>query len=147
MKERLKFFKKRMAVSDRPWQDITFEAERREETRRLAHVPLNRMHPECSVRDVRGSQILAAWQQILDAHWNQRAKGNLERPTPKVKVAGAAGARMQIDPVAADADRVRKDFRTIESQRMRDVLLDHSELGLNAAGFLCPRLATESSSI
>ena len=64
---------------------------------RLADVPFDRMHAEGAVGDVRDAEVLAARQQVLDAHRDHRAERDLERPAAEVEVAGAADAR--------DADR------------------------------------------
>src|SRR5687767_14072166 len=116
-----------------PWQDAAFETERRQQTCRFAHVPFDGMHSKGSVRNVRNSQVLTSRQQILDAYWNQCSERDLERPAPKVKVTGAAYARVKIDSIAADAHRVREDLGPIGPEWVRDVLLEDGKLGSNTA--------------
>ena len=58
-----------------------------------------------------------------------RAERDLEGPAAEVEVAGAADARMEIDPVAADPHRVVEQLGAVRPERMRDVLLEHRELG------------------
>ena len=67
---------------------------------------------------------------------DHRAERDLERPAAEVEVAGAADPRVQIDPIAADADRVGEQLGPVGAQRMRDVLLEDRELGADP-----PRLA------
>ena len=87
------------------------------------------MHAEGAVGDVRDAEVLPARQQVLDAHRDHRAERDLERPAAEVEVAGAADAGMEIDPVAADPHRVGEQLGAVGPQRMRDVLLEHGELG------------------
>ena len=102
------------------------------------------MQPERTIRDVCYPQILAAGEQILDADRNQRAERDLERPAPKIEIPGTADARMEIDPVRANARSVGEEFRAIRPQRVRDMLLDDRELSPDSTRFSNVRSLSES---
>ena len=82
------------------------QAERRERAGGLADGPLDRVEPIAAVGDVGHAQVLAGGQQVLDPPRDQGAERDLERQRADVDVVVAAGAGVQVDPVAADADAV-----------------------------------------
>ena len=87
------------------------EAERGQRAGRLADVPLDRVQPVAAVGDVRDAEVLARRQQVLDAPRDQGAERDLERQRADVDVVVAAAAGVQVDAVAADADRVGERLR------------------------------------
>ena len=98
------------------------------------------MEAVAAVGDVRRAQVLAGRQQVFHPPRNQRAERDLERQRADVDVVDAAGGRMQVDPVRAHADAVRKRLggHVVLAQRLAasvgaHVLLDHGELGLDPA--------------
>src|SRR5689334_10420737 len=133
--QRLEFVQERRAISHRPRHDVPVDAERREESRSLADVPFDWMNAERSVGNVRDAEILSARQQVLDPHRNEGPERNLERPAAEIQRTGAADAGMEVDPVAADPDRVLEQLRPVWSQGMGDVLLEHGEFGAQAPRF------------
>ena len=82
------------------------QAERRESAGGLADGPLDRMQPVAAVGDVGRPQVLAGRQEVLDPPRDQGTERDLERQRADVDVVVAAGAGVQVDPVAADADAV-----------------------------------------
>ena len=109
----------------------------------LADGPLDGVQAVAAVGDVGDAQVLAGRQQVLDPPGDQGAERDLERQRADVDVVVAAGARVQVDPVAADADGVgeRLGRHVVAAQGLAagvgaDVLLEDGELGLDA-----PRLA------
>ena len=97
-----------------------------------------------SVRDVSDAEVLAARQQVLDAHRNQGAERNLKWPATEIEIGRAARGGMQIDAIAADAHRIVEPARSIGAQRICDVLLDDRELGADAARLAHVRRLGES---
>ena len=98
------------------------------------------MQAVTTVRDVRDAKILAGRQQVFDALRNQRAERDLERQRTDVYVIVTARARVQINPVAADAHGVgeilRRDVVLRFAQRLRprvraDVLFEDREFGFD----------------
>src|SRR6266508_3867974 len=79
----------------------------------LADVPLHRMQPVTAIGDVRGADILAGWQQIFDAHRDQGAERDLEGPAWYIDIGAQAGAGVQIDAIAADADAIGEQRRAL----------------------------------
>ena len=104
--QRLKLVEKRAAIPDRPRREPRVRGRRLPGARRPRRRSIRRMHAKRPVRDVRDAEVLAARQQVLDADRDHRAERDLERPAAEVEVAGAADARMEIDPIAADPHRV-----------------------------------------
>src|SRR4051812_33452429 len=78
--QRLEFVQERRAISYGSRRNVPVDAERREESRSLAHVPFDRMNAERSVRNVRDAQTLSSRQQVLDPYRNEGSERNLERP-------------------------------------------------------------------
>ena len=89
-----------------PGRFLLLEAERRERPGGLADGPLDRMEPVAAVGDVGRPQVLARRQEVLDPARDQGTERDLERQRADVDVVIAAGAGMQVDPIAADADAV-----------------------------------------
>ena len=103
------------------------------------------MQPVAAVGHVRRADVLARGDQVLGAHRQQGAEGNLKRQRREVDVVVAGRRRVQVDAVAADADRIRilerRDARRGASRfscsRLRAaMLLEHGRHGPDA-----PRLA------
>ena len=93
-------------------------AERRQVAGRLAGAPLDRVQPVGAVGDVRRRDVLRARQQVVDPHRDQRAERDLERRAGDVDVGSPAGRGVQVDPVLADPDAVRR-------RRAAELLLEH----------------------
>src|SRR5690606_1963451 len=129
----LEILEQRLRVSDGARRDLALQAECSEQARGLAHIPFHMMHAIGAVRDVRNAQALAARKQILHPDRYQRAERDLKWPTPEIQIALAADARVEIDPVAADADGIFEKLGSVWPQRIGDVLLEHRELGFDAA--------------
>src|SRR6185437_1605754 len=132
--ECLEGFEELRTMSDCARYMMPLQAERGEQAGRFANIPFDGMNAERAVRDVRNAQVLAAGQQILDPDGQHGPEGDLKRPTADVEVAAAADPRMEIDPVAADAHRVAKQFRSPGSQRM-DLIVSPEQYG----GYLATR--------
>ncbi len=66
------------------------------------------MQAVAAVGDVGRAQVLACRQQVFDSPGDQGAERDLKRQRADVDVVVAAGARVQVDPIAADADAVGK---------------------------------------
>ena len=118
------------------------EAKRRECAGGLADGPLDRMQPVAAVGDVGRAQVLAGRQQVLDPARDQGAERDLKRQRADVDVIVAAGAGVQVDPIAADADAVGEWLgrNVLPSSGLAaglgaDVLLEHGELGLDPPRF------------
>src|SRR5262245_51393266 len=71
---------------------------------RLPDVPLRWMHPEAAVGDVRHRDVLRRRQDVLDPDRDQRRQRYLVRQRGDVQVVGTRGGRVQVDPVAPDAN-------------------------------------------
>ena len=71
-------------------ETLSLEAERREEPGDLADVPFDRVQAEAPLVMCVTPRFLPPGQQVLDAHRDQRAERDLERPAAEVEVAGAA---------------------------------------------------------
>ena len=123
---------------------MPLETEHRQKPRRLTDVPFHWVHTKRPVRDMGNAEVLTARQQVLDPDGNHGAERDLKRPAPKIKVTGAADARMKIDPLAADADGIVEVLGAIWSQGVGDVLLEHGELGPDTAGGPHVRRLSES---
>ena len=87
------------------------QAIRRERPGRFADIPFDRMQPIAAIGDMGHAQILARRQQVLDPLGYQRSQRNLEGVAADIDIGAQACARMQIDPIAADADAIRKWLR------------------------------------
>ena len=92
-------------------ESLRLLAERDESPGRLADGPLHGMKPVAAIGDVRGSEVLAGRQQVLDPAGNQGAQRDLERQRADVDVVDSAGAGMQVDPVASPRRRCRGTAR------------------------------------
>ena len=97
-----------------------FKAKGRERPGGLADSPLDGMKAVAAVSDMRRTQVLARRQQVLDSSRDQRAERDLERQRADVDVVVAAGAWVQVDAIAADADAV--------GERLRRRVLDFESL-------------------
>ena len=100
------------------------------------------MQPVAAVGDVGRAQVLAGRQQVFDPTRDQGAQRDLKRQRADVDVVVAAGAGVQVDPIAADADAVgeRLGLNVLCLQGLTaglgaDVLLEHGELGLDPPRF------------
>src|SRR4051812_26898384 len=133
--QRLEIVQQRSAVPHGSRCNMSVDAERREESRCLTHVPFDGMNAKCSVRDVRDAEILSSGQEVLDPHGNECPERNLERPAPEIEIAGAADTGMKVDPVAADPHRILERLGTVRSQGICDVLLEYGELGAQTPRF------------
>src|SRR4051794_24062802 len=56
------------------------------------------------------------------------------RSSTQIEVASSTGARVEIDAVGADADRISEDLRSVPTEGMSDVLLEDRELCPDPAG-------------
>src|SRR5262249_12125155 len=90
-------------------------------------------------------------QQVLDPAGDQCAQWDLERQGADVDVVVAAGAGGQVDPVAADADRVGGPLglRVLASETLTtglraDVLLPDGDPGAGAPGLANVRMSGQA---
>ena len=74
----------------------------------LADGPFDGMQAVAAIGDVGCSQVLAGRQQVLHATRDQGSQRDLKRQRADVDVIVAAGARVQVDAIAADADAIGK---------------------------------------
>lgn len=131
---RLELLQPFWGVPNGPWCQARFEAEGGQGAGRLADAPLDRMKAETPVGDVSGAEVLAGREQVLHADGNQGAEWNLERQRADIDVVIPARRGMEIDPIAADSDRVGELGRPdvlgpghLTAGLGADVLLDHRE--------------------
>src|SRR4051812_8869206 len=81
----LKVLEPLRAISDRARRKALFEAEHRQESGDLTHVPLDWMEPESTVGDVSDAQVLPTRKQVLDSNRHHRAERDLKGPTAEVE--------------------------------------------------------------
>ena len=72
----------------------------------FADVPLDGVQAVAAVGEVGGADVLAGGEEVLDPARQKRAERDLERARGEIDVVVAAAAGVQVDVVAADADRV-----------------------------------------
>ena len=121
--------------ADRARRHAVRVAERGQVPRGLAGVPLHRVEPVGAVGDVRRADRLAGGQQVLEPDRHERPERELERAARQVDVGVAAGRRVQVDAVVADAGRVVEAHRPVRAAHVqRDVLLHHGAQRAQAAG-------------
>ena len=100
-------------VADLPGRQPFFQAVRRQRPGRFPDVPLDRVQAVAAVGDMGNAQIFTGWQQILDPLRQQGAQRNLERPGRNVHRIAVSGAGVQVNPVAADTDRIGEKLRAL----------------------------------
>src|SRR5690349_18517595 len=95
--------------------DTVLQAPGRKGPRGLPGPPLDRVQPVAPVGDVRGADALARRQQVLHPLRHERPERDLEGVRRDVQVAAPGRAGVQVDPVAADADRVDEALRAVRT--------------------------------
>src|SRR5208337_93404 len=82
------------------------QTERRQQPRRFTDVPLHRMQPITTVGDMRDPEVFAGGQEVLDPLRQQRAERYLEWQRCHIQVVCPARARVEINAITANANRV-----------------------------------------
>jgi hypothetical protein len=117
-------------IADGSWCHPMVEAERRNDTSRLADVPFHRMEPIAAVGDLGDAETFAGCQQVVQSLWQQCSERYLERIGRYVEAATTRRTGMKINSIAADADGVRERRSAIGPQTCcnTDVSFQHHEL-------------------
>src|SRR5690606_28314999 len=131
-------------VADLAGKFFAGEAEVGERAGGFADIPFDRVEAVAAVGDVGRAEVFGGGEEVFHAFGNQRAEGNFERKGADVDVVVAAAGRMEVGPVAADADRIVESGGGdgIFGQSGfghagfgANVLFENGEFGLDAAGF------------
>ena len=114
-KQALEIGEQARVATYRPRAHTVAEAERGQDTSRLADVPFHRMEPVAAIGDMGDAQALSGGEQVVQPPRKQCAQRDLKRIGRDVKVTASRRTGVKIDSIAADADGVRKSLGAIRA--------------------------------
>ena len=103
----------------------------------LTDIPFHRMQPVTAVRDVSDAKALSGRQHVVEPLRQQGTQRDLERVGRDVEIPPTGRARVEINPVTANPDRVREGLGAIGagSSLHSNMGFQHGEFSGDAAAF------------